>query len=140
MCTMHGLGSASPPVGISSASEELGSPEPPTYPLVKLLSIFSLSSITTFISDSRLLAIPCLALAPNRLMLAVISSPHGFETVLSGAATLSQAHLIQPGRALGGRTPGKILLSRVLTATHAAFRVAPQSSMPTMCDVRGSGS
>jgi hypothetical protein len=34
-------------------------------------------------------------------MLAVISSPRGFEITLSGAATLSQAHLIQPGRALG---------------------------------------
>ena len=50
-------------------------------------------------------------------MLAVASSPHGFKTVLVDAATLSQAHLIQPGRALRGRTPGKILLSRVLTAT-----------------------
>ncbi len=42
-------------------------------------------------------------------MLAVTSSPHGFEITLTGAATLSQAHLIQPGRALGGRTPGKSL-------------------------------
>ena len=33
-------------------------------------------------------------------MLAVTSSPHGFEITLTGAATLSQAHLIQPGRAL----------------------------------------
>jgi hypothetical protein len=36
----------------------------------------------------------------NRLMLAVISSPYGFEITPSGAATLSQAHLIQPDRAL----------------------------------------
>jgi hypothetical protein len=43
-------------------------------------------------------------------MLAVISSPHGFEIVLMDVATLSQAHLIQPG---------KSLLSRVLTATRA---------------------
>src|SRR6266567_175278 len=33
-------------------------------------------------------------------MLAVISLPRGFETTLAGAATLSQAHLIQPDRAL----------------------------------------
>src|SRR5260370_37721762 len=64
---------------------------------------------------------PCHAsrLTPNRLMLAVVSSPHGFETILTDVATLFQAHLVQPGRALGGRTPGKILLSRVLTATLA---------------------
>src|SRR6266849_775179 len=73
--------------------------------------------MTTFSSGLLSLAIPCFALAPNRLMLAVASSPHGFKTVLTDAATLSQAHLIQPGRALRGRTPGKILLSRVLTAT-----------------------
>src|SRR5215469_9304683 len=42
-------------------------------------------------------------------MLAVASFPHGFKAVLTDAATLSQAHLIQPGRALGGRTPGKSL-------------------------------
>ena len=119
MYTMHGLGSASPPVGVLSASGELGTPEPPSYLLVKLLSIFSLFSITTFNGDSHKLAIPCFALAPNGLMLAVISSPRGFEIALTGAATLSQAHLIQPGRALGGRAPGKILLSRVLTAIHA---------------------
>jgi hypothetical protein len=118
-CTMHGLGSTSPPVGVSSASGELGTPEPPTYLLVKHLSIFRLFSITTFSSGSPALAIPCFALAPHRLMLAVVPSPHGFETVLTDAATLSQAHLIQPGRALRGRTPGKILLSRVLTATPA---------------------
>jgi len=64
-------------------------------------------------------------------MLAVISSPHGFEITLSGAATLSQAHLIQRGFGTGGRTPGKSLLSRVLTATHATFRVAHQSSTPS---------
>jgi hypothetical protein len=54
----------------------------------------------TFNSDSRVLAIPCLALAPNRLMLAVVIFPHGSLTVFTDAATLSQAHLIQPGRAL----------------------------------------
>jgi hypothetical protein len=36
----------------------------------------------------------------NRLVLAVISSPRGSEITLAGAATLSQALLIQPGRAL----------------------------------------
>src|SRR6266568_4796893 len=53
-------------------------------------------------------------------MLAVISSPRGFEITLAGAATLSQAHLIQRGLGTGGRTPGTSLLSRVLTATHVA--------------------
>src|SRR5215469_665259 len=52
-------------------------------------------------------------------MLAVASLPHGRKTTLAGAATLSQAHLIQRGFGTGGRTPGKILLSRVLTATYA---------------------
>src|SRR5450631_1927712 len=100
MCTMHGLGSASPPVVLLSASGEFRTPKPTTSLLGKLVSIFSLLSITTFISDSRLLAIPCFALAPNCSMLAVVTSPHGSITVLTDAATLSQAHLIQPGRAL----------------------------------------
>src|SRR6266496_6608890 len=108
---MHGLGSASPPVAFLSASGELETPEPTTYLLVKLVSIFSLLSITTVNSDSRSLAIPCLALAPNCLMLAVVISPRGSTTVLMDVATLSQAHLIQPSRALGSRIPGKILLS-----------------------------
>jgi hypothetical protein len=99
--TMHGLGSASPPVVLLSASGELRTPEPTTYPLVKLLSIFSLLWITTFNSDSHSLAIPCFALAPHRLMLAVVISPHGLITALMGVATLSQTHLIQSGRALG---------------------------------------
>jgi hypothetical protein len=34
-------------------------------------------------------------------MLAVVIFPHRSITVLMDAATLSQAHLIQPGRALG---------------------------------------
>ena len=100
LCTMHGLGSASPPVVFLSASGELETPEPTTYPLVKLVSIFSLLSMTMVISDSHSLAIPCFALAPNRLMLAVVIFPHGSVTVLTDAATLSQALLIQPGRAL----------------------------------------
>lgn len=98
-CTMHGLGSASPPVVLVSASEELRTPEPTTHLLVKLFSIFSLLSMTTFISDSLSLAIPCLALAPNCLMLAVVTSPHSSVTALTGAATLSQALFIQLGRA-----------------------------------------
>jgi hypothetical protein len=73
---------------------------PTTYLLVKLVSIFSLLSMTTFNSDSLVLTMPCLALAPNRLMLAVVSFPRGFETAQMDAATLSQAHLIQPSRAL----------------------------------------
>jgi hypothetical protein len=52
-------------------------------------------------------------------MLAVVISPRGSITALTSAATLSQAHLIQRGFGTGGRTPGKILLSRVLTAIHA---------------------
>jgi hypothetical protein len=116
---MHGVGSASPPVAFLSASGELETPEPATYLLVKLVSIFSLLSITTVSSDSPSLAIPCFALAPNCLMLAVVISPHGSITVRMDAATLSQAHLIQRGFGTGGSTPGKSLLSGVLTATHA---------------------
>jgi hypothetical protein len=56
--------------------------------------------MTTFISDLPVLAIPCFALAPHRLMLAVVMLPRGFITVQKDAATLSQALLIQPGRAL----------------------------------------
>jgi hypothetical protein len=100
MYTAHGLGSASSPVVLVSASGELGTPEPTTYRLVKLISTFSLFWMTTFISDLLSLAVPCLALAPNCLMLAVVISPRGLTTVLVDAATLSQAHLIQPGRAL----------------------------------------
>ena len=114
MSTMHGLGSASPPVIVVSASGELRTPEPTTYLLVKLLSIFSLLSITTFISDSLVLAVPCLALAPNCLMLAVATSPHGSVTILSDAATLSQALLIQPGRALEAELQVKSSLRELL--------------------------
>jgi hypothetical protein len=120
MCTRHGLGSASPLVVLLSASEELRASEPTTYPLVRLLSIFSLLSITAFISDSPQLAIPCFALAPNCLMLAVASLPHGRETTLAGAATLSQALLIQPGRALEAELQVRSSIQRVLTATHVA--------------------
>ena len=97
---MRGLGSASSPVIVVSASGELRTPEPTTYLLVELLSTFSSLWMTTFNSSSHVLAIPRFALAPNRLMLAVVTSPHGSVTALTGAATLSQAHLIQPGRAL----------------------------------------
>jgi hypothetical protein len=41
ICTMHGLGSASPPVTVLSASRELGTLEPVTSLLVELVSIFS---------------------------------------------------------------------------------------------------
>jgi hypothetical protein len=41
ICTTHGLGFASPPVTVLSASRELGTLEPATYLLVKLVSIFS---------------------------------------------------------------------------------------------------
>jgi hypothetical protein len=136
-CTMRGLGPASSPVIVVSASGELRTPEPTTYLLVELLSTFSSLWMTTFNSSSHVLAIPRFALnastpylrnhpsktslkpdarpseaeahsaishwkhiAPNRLMLAVVTSPRGSVTALTGAATLSQAHLIQPGRAL----------------------------------------
>ena len=111
ICTVHGVGPASSPVALLSASRELRTLEPATYPLVKPLSIFGLVSITTFISDLLPLTIPCIALAPNRLMLAVVISPRGSMAALAGVATLSQAHLIQRGLGTGGRTPGKSLLS-----------------------------
>src|SRR5258708_3249513 len=93
-CTMHRLGSASSPVGVLSASGELGTPDPPTYLLVKHLSIFRLFSSTTFSSNSPSLPIHSSPLPPNLFLPAVISSPHAFEAVLTDAATLSQAHLI----------------------------------------------
>ena len=122
---MHGVGSASPPVAFLSASGELETPEPATYLLVELASILSLLWITTVTSDSRSLAIPCFALAPDRLMLAVISFPHGFETALTGAATLSQAHLIQPGRALEAELQVRASFRESLQL-HIQLRVAPQ--------------
>jgi hypothetical protein len=85
--------------------------------------------MTTFNSGSLLLAIPCFALAPNRLMLAVASFPHGSETALMGVATLSQAHLIQPGRALRAEPQVKSSFREVLQL-HIQLRVAPQSSIP----------
>jgi len=127
---MHGLGSASPPVAFLSASGELETPEPTTYLLVKLVSIFSLLSITTVNSDSRSLAIPCFALAPNCLMLAVVISPRGSTTVLVDAATLSQAHLIQPGRALEAEPQVKSSFREFLQL-HMQLRVAPQSPNPS---------
>ena len=137
MCTMHGLGSASPPVVLLSASGELRTPEPTTYLLVKLVSIFSLLSITTFISDLLSLAIPC-ALAPNHLMLAVVTSPCGSMTVLTDAATLSQAHLIQPGRAL--RAEPQVRSSfRESLQLYMQLRVALQSSMPKIRTDEGAG-
>ena len=114
MCTMHGLGSASSPVVLSSASGELGTPEPTTYLLVQLVSTFSLFWMTTFISDLLSLAIPCFTLAPNCSMLAAITSPHGSVTVLADAATLSQAHFIQPGRVLGAEPQVKSSLREFL--------------------------
>ncbi len=126
---MHGLGSASPPMALLSASEELETPEPAISLLVKLVSIFRLLSITTVIGDSRSLAIPC-ALAPNRLMLAVAISPHGFIAVLMDAATLSRALLIQPGRAL--RAESQVRSSfRESLQLYMRPHVAHQSSIPS---------
>ena len=111
MCTMHGLGPASPPVALSSTSGEMGTPEPATYLVGQasqhlwLVIDHDVYQRFTFVDHTML------ALAPNRLMLAVVISPHGSMTVLADAATLSQAHLIQRGLGTGGRTPGKSLLS-----------------------------
>jgi hypothetical protein len=52
MGTIHGLGPASAPVIVVSASGELLTPDPTTSLLVKLVSIFRLLSMTTFISGS----------------------------------------------------------------------------------------
>ena len=85
--------------------------------------------MTTVTSDSRSLAIPCFALAPNCLMLAVVIFPHGSITVLTDAATLSQAHLIQPGRAL--RAEPQVRSSfRESLQLYMQLRVALQSSIP----------
>ena len=129
MCTRHGLGSASPPVVLYLRQKNFELPIQPHTFLVKLISIFSLLSITTFISDSHLLAIPCFALAPNRSMLAVVTSPHGSITVLMDAATLSQALLIEPGRALEAEFQVKSSFREFLQL-HMQLRVAPKSSVP----------
>src|SRR5215470_3978583 len=65
MGTMHGLGPASPPVIVVSASGELLTPEPITYLLVKLVSILRSLSMTTFISGSC--SISHTMLRPSRL-------------------------------------------------------------------------
>src|SRR5262249_6108690 len=70
----------------------------------------------------------------------------GFETALTGAATLSQAHLIQPGRALGGRTPGKSLHTSspygyiydfVSHPTHPLPRLGPELIKAVGCGEPG---
>jgi hypothetical protein len=99
--------------------------------LVKLVSIFSSLWITTFTSDSPVLAIPRFALAPNRLMLAVALSPHRFKAIPMDAATLSQTHLIQSGRALRAEPQVKSSFREFLQL-HMRLRVAPKSSSPTM--------
>jgi hypothetical protein len=48
-----------------------------------------LLSVTAFISGSRVLIVPS-ALAPDRLMLAVMIVPHGWITTFPGEATLSR--------------------------------------------------
>ena len=94
--------------------------------------------MTTVTSDSRSLAIPCFALAPNCLMLAVVIFPHGSITVLTDAATLSQAHLIQPGRAL--RAEPQVRSSfRESLQLYMQLRVALQSSTPITCTFPASG-
>src|SRR5262245_31397052 len=63
-------------------------------------------------------------------MLAVVPSPHGSVTALVGAATLSQALLIQPGRALEAEFQVKSSFREFLQL-HMQLRVAPKSSIPT---------
>src|SRR5260370_39593695 len=63
-------------------------------------------------------------------MLAVVSLPHGRETTLAGAATLSQALLIQPGRALKAELQVRSSFRESLQL-HMQLRVAQKSSMPT---------
>src|SRR5260370_952100 len=71
------------------------------FRLGKPISIFGLVSMTTFISGSHVLAIPYFALAPQLLDASSHLVSSRFRDHLLGAATLFQAHLIQPGRALG---------------------------------------
>src|SRR5215471_17464174 len=71
-------------------------------------------------------------------MLAVIISPHGSITALTGVATLSQAHFIQPGRAL--RAEPQVRASfRESLQLHMQLRVAPQSSTPRIRTDFGGG-
>ena len=136
--TATDLDTASPPVALVSASGEMGTPEPATYLLVKPFSIFGLLSMTAFISDLLSLDIPCSRLSPNCLMLAVVISPHGSMTALAGAATLSQAHLIQ--RWLGtGAEPQVRASFREFLQLHMQLRVAPQSSTSRMRTDCGGG-
>jgi hypothetical protein len=65
-------------------------------------------------------------------MLAVTSCPHGFEITLPGAATLSQAHLIQPGRALEAELQVRASFPESLQL-HMQLRVAQKSSLPSSC-------
>jgi hypothetical protein len=62
-------------------------------------------------------------------MLAVASRPHGSETTLTGAATLSQALFIQPGRALEAELQVRASFRESLQL-HMQLRVAQKSSMP----------
>ncbi len=63
-------------------------------------------------------------------MLAVVVFPHGSITVLTDVATLSQAHLIQPGRALGAEPQVRSSFRESLQL-YMQLRVALQSSTPT---------
>src|SRR5258708_21470020 len=65
-------------------------------------------------------------------MLAVVVFPHGSITVLTDVATLSQAHLIQPGRALGAEPQVRSSFRESLQL-YMQLRVALLSSTPTTC-------
>lgn len=97
----NGLGSASPPVALSSAIGEITAPIPGHSAFwLEPFSIFGSSFLTTFISSLHGLAIPSDPSSRTALMLAVVISPHGLMTVLKDEATLSPelhtAGLLQP--------------------------------------------
>src|SRR5438105_7141431 len=64
------------------------------------------------------------------MMLAVASLPHRSKTTLAGTATLSQALLIQPGRALEAELQVRASFRESLQL-HMQLRVAQKSSIPS---------
>jgi hypothetical protein len=128
--TVHGLGPASPPVVVLSASGELLTDSSDHVPFWSSLSAPLACYRSRRLSAVHVrLAIPCLALAPNRLMLAVATSPHGSVTTLSDVATSSQALLIQPGRALEAELQVRSSFPESLQLLMQ-LRVAQKSSIP----------
>jgi len=86
-----GVGSAYPPVVLSSTTGEAKAPVPTTVPVGSSLSAsFGLFFLTTFSSSSPLLAIPSDPSPRTTVMLVVVTSPRGLITVLADEVTLSQ--------------------------------------------------